>query len=102
MGYVHLISKEKGMFKFKKMEGVNVMELDIQEKLEEIYKYVLCKVEFIDFRQYKITIELDYLTTKELKGELIYKYDAKSSFDYNITQIEQMIDRKIVNLLKGE
>lgn len=78
------------------------MEEEIQEILEEIYKHVLCKVEFVTFRKYKITIILDYLTTKELVAEIDYTYDSRSTFDCNITNIENLINKQIIKLMKGE
>ena len=76
------------------------MELEIQDKLEEIYKNVLIRVEFDSFRRYKIYYCLDYLTSKILEGEIIYIWDSSATNTYNINSICNIIDSKLLKLLK--
>lgn len=77
------------------------MELEIQDKLEEVYKNVLIRVEFESFRRYKIYYCLDYFTSKILEGEIIYTWDCASTDQYNIINICSIIDTKLLKLLKG-
>lgn len=71
------------------------MELEIEDKLEEIYKNLIIEVNFKDFRKYEITIKIEHQgTTYESKFE--YLYNAKLTLDANISIIENIIDSKII------
>lgn len=55
------------------------MEEEILDKLEEKYQNIKINVKFIDFRKYKIILELNNTTT-----EFDYNYDNNFTLDYNI------------------
>lgn len=71
------------------------MEEKIEEKLEKIYTpYV--KVKFRDFGIYDVFLTFRY-------GDVIaivFYYDAKITFEANITNIQMKIDNEIVRLFK--
>jgi hypothetical protein len=73
------------------------MEEQIKEELEKIYKNFKIKVEFVDFRKYKIILEID---TK--KCEFEYTYNVNFTKDYNISIICYNIDKKILQYFKKE
>ena len=71
------------------------MELEIEDKLQEIYKNLIVEVNYKDIRKYEIVIKLEYKdVTYESKIE--YLYDAKLTLDANISIIENIIDSKII------
>lgn len=71
------------------------MELEIEDKLQEIYKNLIIEVNFKDFRLYEIIIKLEYKgILYESKFE--YKYDASLTIDANISTIVHIIDTKII------
>ena len=71
------------------------MELEIEDKLQEIYKKLIIEVNFKYFRLYEIIIKLEYQgVTYESKIE--YKYDASLTIDANISTIVHIIDTKII------
>ena len=71
------------------------MELEIEDKLQEIYKNLIIEVNFKDFRLYEIIIKLEYKgILYESKFE--YKYDASLTIDANINTIVHIIDTKII------
>lgn len=71
------------------------MELEIEDKLQEIYKNLIVEVNYKDIRKYEIVIKLEYKgVTYESKFE--YLYNAKLTLDANISIIENIIDRKII------
>ena len=71
------------------------MELEIEDKLQEIYKNLIIEVNFKDFRLYEIIIKLEYKgILYESKFE--YKYDASLTIDANISSIVHIIDTKII------
>ena len=71
------------------------MELEIEDKLQEIYKNLIVKVNYKDIRKYEIVINLEYKgVTYESKFE--YLYNAKLTLDANISIIENIIDSKII------
>ena len=75
------------------------MELEIEDKLQEIYKNLIIEVNFKDFRLYEIVINLeDKGVTYESKFE--YLYDAHLTFDANINIIVSKIDRIILSYYK--
>ena len=71
------------------------MELEIEDKLQEIYKNLIVEVNYKDIRKYEIVIKLEYKgVTYESKFE--YLYNAKLTLDANISIIENIIDNKII------
>lgn len=71
------------------------MELEIEEKLQLIYKNLIVEVNYKDIRKYEIVIKLEYKgVTYESKFE--YLYNAKLTLDGNIDIIENIIDSKII------
>lgn len=71
------------------------MELEIEDKLQEIYKNLIVEVNYKDIRKYEIIIKLEYKSvTYESKFE--YLYNAKLTLDANISIIENIIDSKII------
>lgn len=73
------------------------MEQEILSELKRIYKYIQINVEYNDIRQYLIIAKINKYETK-----FIYIYDAKLTFDANISTIEQEIDKRIIKYYKGE
>lgn len=71
------------------------MEDEIQDKLEDLYNLKI-DVKFKDFRQYDIYVKID----NEKQFSFMYLYDAKSTFEANITWIRERIDREIVDLYR--
>ena len=71
------------------------MELEIEDKLQEIYKNLIVEVNYKDIRKYEIVIKLEYKgVTYESNFE--YLYNAKLTLDANISIIENIIDSKII------
>lgn len=71
------------------------MELEIEEKLQLIYKNLIVEVNYKDIRKYEIVIKLEYKgVIYESKFE--YLYNAKLTLDGNISRIENIIDSKII------
>ena len=70
------------------------MEDDIQEKLEEIYKFPI-EVEWVQFRQYRIIGKI-----KDNTFRIYYTYDVNFSNETNINSIKQKIDVEILKLFK--
>lgn len=71
------------------------MEEEIEEKLEQIYN-VDIKVKFIDFSIYELFCYVNtnmYFTVR-------FKYDNKCTFDKNIQEISEKIDKKIIKFYK--
>ena len=75
------------------------MELEIEDKLQEIYKNLIIEVNFKDFRLYEIIIILEdqYL---QYESKFEYLYDAHLTFDANINIIGSKIDRIILSYYK--
>ena len=68
------------------------MELEIEDKLQEIYKNLKIEVNFKDFRIYEINVtinneDIDYFD---------YIYDVTLTLDANISIIRKIIDNKII------
>ena len=68
------------------------MELEIEEKLENIYKNLKLKVKFKDFRKYEINVTIN----NEDINYFDYTYDVTLTLDANISIIEKIIDNKII------
>ena len=71
------------------------MELEIEDKLEEIYKNLIIEVNFKDFRKYEITIKIEHQGTT-YESKFIYTYDFTLTKDVNIARIVDIIDNKII------
>ena len=71
------------------------MELEIEDKLQEIYKNLIIEVNFKDFRLYEIIIKKEYQGV-QYESKFEYKYDASLTIDANISTIEHIIDTKII------
>lgn len=71
------------------------MELEIENKLQEIYKNLIIEVNFKNFRLYEIIIKLEYKgMLYESKFE--YRYDASLTIDANLIIIVHIIDTQII------
>ena len=68
------------------------MELEIEDKLQEIYKNLKIEVNFKDFRIYEINVTIN----NEDINYFDYKYDVTLTLDANISIIEKIIDNKII------
>ena len=73
------------------------MEQEILEELEKIYKNFKIEVEFVEFRKYKIILEID-----TNRCEFVYTYNVNFTKDYNISIICYNIDKKIIEYYKRE
>lgn len=71
------------------------MELEIEDKLQEIYKNLIVEVNYKDIRKYEIVIKLEYKGVK-YESKFEYLYNAKLTLDANISIIENIIDSKII------
>ena len=72
------------------------MELEIEDKLQEIYKNLKIEVKFKDFRIYEINVQIN----NEGINYFDYTYDAHFTFDTNINLIGSKIDRIILSYYK--
>ena len=68
------------------------MELEIEEKLENIYKNLKIEVNFKDFRIYEINVTIN----NEDINYFDYRYDVTLTLDANISIIRKIIDNKII------
>ena len=68
------------------------MELEIEEKLENIYKNLKIEVKFKDFRKYEINVQIN----NEDINYFDYIYDVTLTLDANISIIRKIIDNKII------
>lgn len=68
------------------------MELEIEDKLQEIYKNLKIEVKFKDFRIYKINVTIN----NEDINYFDYTYDVTLTLDANISIIRKIIDNKII------
>lgn len=73
------------------------MEQEILEELEKIYQNIKIEVEFVEFRKYKIILEID-----TNRCEFIYTYNVNFTKDYNISIICYNIDKQIIKYYKKE
>lgn len=73
------------------------METEIQDELKSKYERLYIEAEYKDIRKYLIIAKINKYETK-----FIYIYDAKLTFDANISKIEQEIDKRIIKYYKGE
>ena len=68
------------------------MELEIEDKLQEIYKNLKIEVKFKDFRIYEINV----IINNEDINYFDYIYDVTLTLDANISIIRKIIDNKII------
>ena len=68
------------------------MELEIEDKLQEIYKNLKIEVKFKDFRIYEINVTIN----NEDINYFDYIYDVTLTLDANISIIRKIIDNKII------
>ena len=68
------------------------MELEIEDKLQEIYKNIKIEVKFKDFRIYEINVTIN----NEDINYFDYTYDVTLTLDANISIIRKIIDNKII------
>ena len=71
------------------------MELEIEDKLQEIYKNLIIEVNFKDFRLYEIIIKIEYQGI-QYESKIEYKYDANLTINANISTIVHIIDTQII------
>lgn len=71
------------------------MDLEIEDRLQEIYKFIKIEVNFKDFRKYEITIKIEHQGTT-YESKIIFTYDVTLTLDANISIIEEIIDSKII------
>ena len=77
------------------------MELEIEDKLQEIYKNIEIEVEYLDLRKYQINVKIK-IEDQEYKKEIIYIWDAYYTFDVNIGTICNQIDNYILKIFRKE
>ena len=68
------------------------MELEIEDKLQEIYKNLKIELNFKDFRIYEINVQIN----NEGINYFDYTYDVTLTLDANISIIRKIIDNKII------
>lgn len=73
------------------------MEQEILEELEKIYRNIKIEVEFVEFRKYKIILEID-----TNRCEFLYTYNVNFTKDYNISIICYNINKQIIKYYKKE
>ena len=71
------------------------MELEIEDKLQEIYKNLIIEVNFKDFRLYEIIIKIEYQGV-QYESKIEYKYDASLTINANLSTIVHIIDTQII------
>lgn len=71
------------------------MEIEIEEKLKQIYKNLEIKVEYQDIREYNIYITIEKDGTR-YESKMIYKYDNYYTLDGNIANIRDIINNNII------
>lgn len=71
------------------------MDLEIEDRLQEIYNFIEIEVNFKDFRKYEITIKIEQQGTT-CESKIIFTYDDTLTLDANISIIENIIDSKII------
>lgn len=77
------------------------MELEIEDKLQEIYKNLIIEVNYLDLRKYQINVKIK-IENQECKKEIIHIWDAYYTFDANIGDICNKIDYSILDLYRKE
>ena len=77
------------------------MELEIEDKLQEIYKNLIIEVNYLDLRKYQINVKIR-IENQEYKKEIIHIWDAYYTFDVNIEIICNQIDHYILKTFRKE
>lgn len=79
------------------------MELEIEDKLQEIYRNLIIEVKYEDIRKYAIYVKIEYKGTLYV-SKIIYKYDNYLTIDGNIANIRNIINNIILSFYykKGE
>ena len=75
------------------------MELEIEDKLQEIYKNIVIEVNFVDFRKYEINIIIENKLYPS-ENKFIYFYNTKQTLESNINIISHIIDKYIIEYYK--
>lgn len=77
------------------------MEQEIENKLKEVYNSnIKIRCNYIDFRKYEIILTIEVYRQEFYKTDFVYTYDVSKAFNYNISEIERQIDKKIINYYK--
>lgn len=71
------------------------MDLEIEDRLQEIYKFIKIEVNFKDFLKYEIIIKMENQGTT-YESKFIFTYDVTLTKDVNIARIVDIIDNKII------
>ena len=71
------------------------MELELEDKLQEIYKNLIIEVNFKDFRLYEIIIKIEYQGI-QYESKIEYKFDANLTINANLSTIVHIIDTQII------
>lgn len=71
------------------------MDLEIQDRLEEIYKNLGIEVTFLNFRLYGIKITINH-NNINYESNIEYKYNCHLTIDANIDKIREIIDKEII------
>ena len=77
------------------------MELEIEDKLQDLYKHIQIEVEYIDLQKYQINVKIK-IENQEYKKEIIHIWDAHYTKDVNIGTICNKIDNFILGLYRKE
>lgn len=77
------------------------MELEIEDKLQEKYKYIEINVNYVDLRKYQINVKIK-IDSLEYNKEIIYIWDAHYTQDVNINTICNIIDYFILEVYRKE
>ena len=88
LGHIYIPRTETGNY----IVDGTVMELEIEDKLQEIYKNLKIEVKFKDFRIYEINVTIN----NEDINYFDYIYDVTLTLDANISIIRKIIDNKII------
>lgn len=80
------------------------MELEIEDKLQEIYKNIEIEVEYIDIRKYKIKLLKKVSKHNIIKKSVTfeYKWINNWTFSANIEQIKYSINKYFKLYLESE
>lgn len=71
------------------------MEIEIEDKLQEIYKNLITEVNFKEFRKYEIITKIEN-NGIIYESKFIFIYDVTLTIDVNIARIVDIIDNKII------
>ena len=77
------------------------MELEIEDKLQEIYKNLIIEVNYLDLLKYQINVKIK-IENQEYKKEIIHIWDAHYTRDVNIGTICNQIDNYILKIFRKE